>query len=384
MTPGITTFPERSQVKDLAGEAARPLTEQPAGRRTEPAGEELTLIALANVLLRRRALVLWLPAVLFAAAVVYRQLQPRSYTSMASFMPQRSAAQKNSLGGLAAQFGVVVPGAQTGESPAFYSDLVRSRAILEPLLDTKFRVQTNGVVRTTTIADVYELKGAPAQRREAALRRLRDDIDVSTSRLTDIVKLSVSARSPDLAQQVAARVITLVNQFNLETRQSQAREERRFVEGRLAAARTDLRQAENRLQEFLQRNRGGFSRAPELLLTNDRLERDVLWRQQVFTSLAQAYEEARIDEVRNNPVITVVDAPVVPVRADGRGTVKWALMGVMLGVVLAVVIAFATEFSRNARLRPEGEFREFERLRTELLRDFRRPWRIVRLRRSVR
>ncbi len=45
------------------------------------------------------------------------------------------------------------------------------------------------------------------------------------------------------------------------------------------------------------------------LFEHDRLERPVSMRQELVTAMAQAYEQARVDEVRNTPVITVIDQP---------------------------------------------------------------------------
>jgi len=91
-----------------------------------------------------------------------------------------------------------------------------------------------------------------------------------------------------------------------DTRQSQAAAERGFTEERMAEAQEELRAAENELQRFLQNNRQ-FQNSPELVFQHDRLQRRVAMRQQVYTSLVQSYEQARIDEVPNTPVITVVE-----------------------------------------------------------------------------
>ena len=61
---------------------------------------------------------------------------------------------------------------------------------------------------------------------------------------------------------------------------------------------------------------------------HDRLERQVSVRQELVTAMAQAYEQARVDEVRNAPVITVIDQPesLQPSRmaADDSGSSCWA------------------------------------------------------------
>jgi uncharacterized protein involved in exopolysaccharide biosynthesis len=344
--------------------------------------DEVSLVGLVNVLLRNRSVLVVITLIFFVGSVTYRLTLPRTWTSAASFMPQRSDATPAGLGSLAAQFGITVPNTRPGESPAFYADLLESRAILDPVLQTVFRIADGEEERRGTLAELYEIGGrSESLRQEGALRRLRDDVSVSTTRTTDVVHLSVTAPWRALAGLIAARMLELVNEFNLKTRQSQAGEERRFVESRMEEARSELSGAEDQLRRFLQRNRE-FRNSPELLLAHDRLQRDVIWRQEVFTSLAQAYEQARIEEVRSNPVITIIEAPVRPFRPDPRGLVKWTVVALFSGLAIAVLLAFVLDFLRRRDAQQGEEFREFERLRTETLKDLRRPWRLLRLRRS--
>jgi uncharacterized protein involved in exopolysaccharide biosynthesis len=341
--------------------------------------DEISFIAVANVVLRRRSMILLIPLACALVAAGVRMSLPRTYTANASFMPQRSTPPvSGTLGTLAAQFGIAVPSGRPGESPAFYADLIRSRAVLEPVLATTYSFRQGRALRRGNIIDLYNIKGTGAARTEAGLRRLHRDVSVSTSRSTDIVGVSISAPWPGLSQQIAARVVELVNEFNLVKRQTEAHEERRFVQSRMEEAKRELSDSENRLADFLQRNRGASLGSPTLALTNDRLQREVTWRQQVFTSLAQAYEQARIDEVRNIPVITLIEEPTIPVRPDARGTIKWTAMAFTVGLIFSIVIAFSLEFSRYARTLPGDDFRELERLRLETLSDLKRPWRLLR------
>ena len=46
------------------------------------------------------------------------------------------------------------------------------------------------------------------------------------------------------------------------------------------------------------------------------------------------YEQARIDEVRNTPVITVVEPPDLPTRPNPRRTVLKGLLGLIVGLLM--------------------------------------------------
>jgi uncharacterized protein involved in exopolysaccharide biosynthesis len=157
---------------------------------------------------------------------------------------------------------------------------------------------------------------------------------------------------------LADRLVSGVGRFNVERRKSQAAAERQFVDGLAAEAERDLRTAEDGLQSFLQRNRemGG---SPQLVFERDRLQREVALRQQVYTSLLQNREEARIREVRDTPVITVLEDPRLPVVAEPRKTVLKALLGGFGGVLLGMLITFLGQGLAGARTAPNKEEREF-------------------------
>jgi uncharacterized protein involved in exopolysaccharide biosynthesis len=138
-----------------------------------------------------------------------------------------------------------------------------------------------------------------------------------------------------LAEQLVLSFLDEVNQFNLETRRSQAASERTFTEQRVQEVRHELRRAEDDLQRFLQRNRD-YRNSPQLTFEQDRLAREVAVRQALYTTLSQALEKAKIEEVRDTPVITVVERPEMPAKPDGRGLLRKGLLALVVGTAIGV------------------------------------------------
>jgi uncharacterized protein involved in exopolysaccharide biosynthesis len=134
--------------------------------------------------------------------------------------------------------------------------------------------------------------------------------------------------------------------FNMDTRQSQAAAERRFIGDRVDSARDSLHAAETDLQLFLESNRQ-WENAPLLIFQHDRLQREVMLYQSVLTTLVQSYEQASITEVRDTPVITVLQEPFLPPGRDPRGTVLRAVLGIVLGGMAGIVLAFLVEAWRR-------------------------------------
>jgi len=322
--------------------------------------DEISIWEVLAVLIRRRRLILASIGISVALAVVWTFLQPRTWSTSASFQPQ-GAEGPGELASLAAQFGVSVGGGETVEGPAFYQELLTSREILARVAGGAY--EFDGA--TTPLVDIIATEVDSDEPRADALRVVRaiewlrnSALTVSTGRETSILTLTVETEWPEVSVGIARALLDEVARFNLETRQSRARAERDFIEARVAAAEASLRDAESELQQFLGNNRviGEFSQTK---LEFDRLQREVLNRQQVYTTLIQSFEQARISEVRDTPVITVLQQPYVPVEPDRRGLVLALLTGLLLGAVAGGIMAFFIQiFGRPADDPAERDFKD--------------------------
>ncbi len=298
---------------------------------------------------RHRLLLLAVPMAALIGAVMYGVLRHRSYTSTAAFIGTSSDATRAGLSGIAAQFGVRVPTGDATQSPQFYADLIRSHQVLDAVAATPFHYRSGGTDRQVRLDDVFEASGkTPALRRENTIAALDRNITVGIGRETGVVRISVSTPDPALSVVVAERLLELINTFNLESRQSRASAERKFTQARMQEVESELRASEARLEAFRRENRQ-YLNSPDLIGQNERLQRDVSMRQQIFTSLVQAYEQARIDEVRDTPVITVIEAPYLPARPDQRGLIRLALMGFVLGLIFGAGFAAVLEVWTSRR-----------------------------------
>lgn len=303
--------------------------------------DDAYLGALWSLLKRRRRMLVITPAIFMVIAFAWALLKPRSYTSLASFLPQKSDLSRSGLGALASQLGVNLSLDQTGQSPAFYAALLQTPELLGAVVDGQY--QLAGGPDSVSLAQALRVTGRnPALVREFTIRRLRDIVDIRVDQSTDIVRLFVTTRSAALSQQVATRLLDEVNRFNVERRRTRASAERQFADDRRRQAQEEMKESEARLQRFLEGNRN-YTNAPALVAENERLRREVSLRQQVYTTLTQAYEQARIDEVRNTPVITVVEHPQAPVRPDSRRAVNWLAVSLVLGVLCGLAAAIVLD-----------------------------------------
>lgn len=317
------------------------------------ADDEISLWEVLAVLLRRRGVIVASTVVVAALALTFALVRAPSFTTSASFRPQGSDSGQGQLLALASQFGVNVGGAGDELSPAFYAELLTSRGILLPVASTPYRVDG----REVFLVDLLEIEDETQDLRlKRAIEWLREGaVAVQTGRETGIVTVEVTTEWPELSFAITDQLLEEISRFNLDTRQSQAASERSFIEERVKSAEEELATAEAELQQFLQSNRQ-FEDSPDLTFQYERLQRAVSLRQQVFTTLVQSFEQARIAEVRDTPVITVLQAPFMPPGPDERRLKLFLALGIVLGAMAGVVLAFVVEaFKRPAAGDPARE-----------------------------
>lgn len=348
----------------------------PPNRSTNAAPEsnELSLLAVVNLMLRRRRLIVGFAAIGAVVGLLSGLLSTRMYVSEVLFLPQSNESNLSGLALAATQFGVRLPTSTGGGwGPPVYVELLQSAALLEPIaLDSVRLPEEEG--RGAILAELLGVRSVDQKGfGDRAVIALRNAVTVRELKTLNAVQVRVTTRWPSVSYAVVERLVQAVNEFNLETRQSQASAERQFLAGRVKEAEQALRQAEDTLQGFLQGNRS-IAGSPELAFDRDRLQREVGLRQQLFTTLLQGYEEARVREVRDTPVITILKAPQVPTLSSPRRSALKAAIGLMAGGLLGLLMAGILAGLAAARQDPSGIRREFFQLASEMTPRVLRRW----------
>jgi uncharacterized protein involved in exopolysaccharide biosynthesis len=319
----------------------RPMT--PYDREIGPgADERLSVTALLAVLLRHLRLLVGIPLAFAFAVALFVLLQDRTYTAVVSFSPSSPQASLSQMAGLAAQFGVQLPGSAGAGSPEFYADLVRSTEFLKRVAETTFTRASDGARGSYAVLAEIE-KSTAAKTLDATIRTLRQDVILVEPRLqTGVVRISVKTDWPDVSAQIASTLLTEIDAFNIRSHQQQAGADQRFAQERMQLANAELRKTEDQLQSFLNRNRE-FRSDPALFFEYERMQRDVAMRQSVYTMLSQTLEQARIEASRNTPSIRVIEQGEKPLVPDRRRLVVKTALALMVGLAVAFAAAFMAE-----------------------------------------
>jgi hypothetical protein len=312
-----------------------------------------------------------LPLLCALLTVTGTVLWPKRYTTRLSFTPAGTTLPEGSLASLAGQFGVSL-GLDPGASPDFYAALVKTREILQPLVERSYRVVQRGDTVTASFITLYGISERDSGRTvAAAIEEILDEVmTVSTNRRTSVVQVDVQTKWPELSLQIAQALVLAIDDFNFRSRQRQGGAERSFLEQRLDTARTELREAQNSLEQFYATNRS-YENDPALRFVHERLQRDVSLRSDVFGMLTQSYEQARVAAVRNTPSVAPVEDPKVALRPDRRHLVTKSIGGAFVGTILAILWVVWSEVAARTRVDTPARYAELSRRWKEALNEAR-------------
>jgi uncharacterized protein involved in exopolysaccharide biosynthesis len=247
------------------------------------------------------------------------------------------------------------------------------------MIDTVYTFTAKGVANKRTLRDILVPPGASVElRAQRAVEALKKAISVKTAMKTGVVTFGVKTEYPELSRVLTDDLLDRLNEFNMQARMARAGTERKFTEARLAAVQSELHDAENRLQQFMQYNQD-FRSSSRLSVYQDQLQRDVNTRQAVYTTLAQAYETARIEEVRNTPVIMVVQHARTPVLPDGRRLLLKVVLAFLATAVFTALLALTRDYfwGEGGTSEPPA-VEEFKAVVRETVNDVKHPLRAIR------
>lgn len=330
--------------------------------------------ALASHFLRHARLLILLPVLAFILTAFYISTRDQLWVADSRFLPAKASELGSNTGGFVSQLNRLVGGSSGGSDGMFYRFLVPSSAFLRGAAGTEYeftRTTESGQEETVrgTLAEIYGQNPATeATNVRASLGILKSMVTSELEPGTGFVRVSVRSEWPGLAVAVSDRLLEQVNQFNVEQRQSQAAAERGFVEQRLSEALAELREAESELVSFLERNQR-YEQSPRLRYEAMRLESQAELKRALYGSLAQSFEQARINEVRNTPVVTVVERPedTVYLPNAGNAPLRYGMMAFLIVAFLIMGLLAVRAYLQRQREENPDDFHEFRRLASESL-----------------
>lgn len=157
-----------------------------------------------------------------------------------------------------------------------------------------------------------------------AVETLRENLVHSENRKTSLHTVTVLVEEfPELSEQIVSNIFQSIISYSNEVTNIKAKEKKQFINNRLNEIDNSLRISENDLQLFLEKNKNISS--PYLVLQKDRLERNVMLYNQLFVSLSDQLELAKIDEKDTTSSLFLLDNATASPYKNGRSLFSGSL-----------------------------------------------------------
>jgi len=273
----------------------------------------------------------------FVVTLIYCLIIPNKYTSIATILPSGKSDELSELkdlaGGSLAELGLGTLMQASENSSAIYPKVLTSRFMSEEILQHRFDFTYKGKSKSLTL-----MKYIDAANTDMALRELNEITKVDLDRRTGFITLAVTTDYPELSSQVVKNYLELLDDYNINHRQSKAKENEKFISGQVDLASHDLEAAENNLEQFRQKNLNySSSNDPELLTDLARLERDVTVKEAIYLTLVKKQELAKLEAVKDVPIVQILDNGATPlIKSSPRRSIY--LLGALIGSMMASIL----------------------------------------------
>ena len=274
------------------------------------------------------------------------------YVATAKIVPSAGGSSTSNMRGLAAQFGVSVPGGEEGSitSSWVYPELIQSRTLARAVLKRNFDTNKFGEDQSLLKILTYsedEPTSDLDRLEQNGVNTLLGMINVSKDPESSILTLEVSASEPQFSADIATAVIEELDRYQQKFKSTRVSEKRQFIEGRIEEVQIDLEKAEDALKQFRYRNHQ-IQNSPSLLLEQERLAREVQVIIGVFQTLKQENELAKIQEVEETPVVHVLDPPEAPLERSKPKKKQTIILAGLLGIGFGMSVVFLRKYWKNS------------------------------------
>lgn len=323
---------------------------------------EINLVDYLFILLKWKRFII-VNVLLFAILIAgITLLIPNRFRSIATLLPPKQrGGMTSSLSQLARDF---LPsnalgrlGASSQESYNYLA-ILQSYTAMEKLI-TKFN-----------LGEVYEVE--PRNSIEKTIKAAKDYLDFKIED-EGTITITVWDKDPQRAADMANYLVEVLNEISIRLGTQEATDNRVFVEKRYTKVLQDLKMSEDSLKLF-QRKYGiysiqealsgkflssfvPFEKVPELTMQYLRLYRNLEIQNKILEFALPLYEQAKVDEQKEVPVVLVLDKAVPGERKDTPKRTLIVLSASILALILSVLAVFFIEavYWRNLKLRSAEE-----------------------------
>lgn len=287
---------------------------------------EISLFDFYQIILRKKIKIFTFIFITTLLAITYSLVATPYFKSYISIYPETNSSNTSGLSqfkGIASTLGFNF-GNQTN-TPFYLPDLVRSRMLQKEVVlnewntnksespinlisywefDKNSRFNIKKIIKS--IFNSNNSGNAILKQTELAIEELNDLISVNEEE-SGLISISVFTEEPQLSADIVNFIGEIIKKYISKDVFIKASENRIFLENRLETSKLDLANSEEMLTKF-RKNHPIALDTPELQQQRGRLIRDLTVNQEVYITLRQQYEIAKLEELKAIPIINILDA----------------------------------------------------------------------------
>lgn len=263
---------------------------------------KITLLDYLLVLAKRKKLIIIFTLSIAILTAIYSLIVPEMYRSSVTILKPAGTSLKSGLmGQLGNIMGLGGSSSSTLNNPKVIGMIIESRVV------------SDGIIDKFNLMELYDTSS-----REDARDILSGALNITNRKTASTISISVSAKDPQLAADMANTYVKLVKVRIQELSLVQATRKRVFFEEQLKKTNLTLLDAEEAMREFQEKtgivavgkemNITIDKFAPALMLEYQRIFRQIKFNETLFEIIAKQYEMARIDEANPTSIMVIQEA----------------------------------------------------------------------------
>ena len=330
-------------------------TEMPTNRDHSPDSESLlsTLSSIIEVSWNCRTKILRNTLIITVIAAAISFILPKKYVAETTVMPDidmmNLASKLGSLADIASAAGL-----NTGiTSPSELNpDIMSSETILKPVIYHKYRTEKYDTL--VNLIDYWKFDDPDQNLNfEKCIEKMQKKVlTIDVDKKTQMLTLDVETPEPQLSADIANQITFQLDDFQRNFRKTNASAQRKFLEGRLDEVKRDLQNAEDTLRDFQEKNRR-VEQSPGLMLEQARLQRQIDLNSAIFIELMKQFELAKLDEIRNTPVVQVLDPARTPAEKSSPKRTVIVVLAALVGLIFSSMYFYFLDFVSFHREDPD-------------------------------
>jgi len=238
-----------------------------------------------------------------------------------------------------------------------YQTIIYTNHFLRKLIARKYEYTKNGEQLEEDLFSFYE-----TDNEYGVLGKLSNSIDME-NRQGGMLEISTTTADAELSASIANYIVSQLIVYNQEQRNSNAKLNLQFIENRLDEVGEELATARNNLVDFLGKNKqllivnpNQNNFYPVITVEKEKLEQEVNLKSNLYNTLSNQFELAKIEAQKEIPVITVIDYAEPPLSPLPVNTNRNALVALFSGLFVSVTLAFFLNYIEGIDKETRGFF----------------------------